>query len=165
MTAAEICVDRHGPQVVSVGLPFLVVELASRDALLRACPDRQGYGAVLPLDGARAVYAYTRDAADAGCDLHARMFTSRMVEDPATGSATAAMAGLLAELGGATETELRVNQGFDMGRPSRLLTRVRRDGDKRWPTSGDGVPPCSRARSSWQAKARERPASRAGDPG
>ena len=125
LTEADVRTDAHVPQVVSVGLPFLVLELASRDALRRARPDRGAYDALFPLDGARAVYAYVREAGDdgaAGCDLHARMFTWRLVEDPATGSATAAVTALLAERRG-TDVRLRVRQGEDMGRPSTLLTR------------------------------------------
>lgn len=131
--AEDIRTDAHGPQVISVGLPFLVVELASRDALRRARPDRAGHSGVLPLDGATSVYAYTRDVGtDAGeidTDLQARMFKPRMTEDPATGSATAAVTALLAELQGRAEISLRVGQGVDMGRPSLLLARAsRQDG-------------------------------------
>lgn len=126
LAAEDVRTDAHGPQVVSVGLPFLVFELASREALRRARPDRRAYDALFPLDGARSVYAYTRDPgkddAKHGCDLHSRMFTWRLVEDPATGSATAAVTALLAELRGA-EVRLRVRQGEEMGRPSTLLTR------------------------------------------
>ncbi len=129
LAAGDVCVNAHGPRVVSVGLPFLVVELASRDALRRARPDRRAYDALFPLDGARSVYAYTRDVEglEAGCDLQARMFTWRLVEDPATGSATAAVAALLAQSCG-DDVRLRVAQGVDMGRPSLLLTRTCRDG-------------------------------------
>jgi trans-2,3-dihydro-3-hydroxyanthranilate isomerase len=128
LAAEEVRTEAHAPQVVSVGLPFLVVELASRDALRRARPDRQAYDRLFPLDGARSIYAYVSDPAgpETGCDLQARMFTSRMVEDPATGSATAAMTALRAELGDAPELHLRVGQGVDMGRPSLLLARARR---------------------------------------
>ena len=56
------------------------------------------------------------------CNLHSRMFTWRLVQDPATGSATAAVTALLAELRG-VEVRLCVCQGEDMGRPSTLLTR------------------------------------------
>ncbi len=57
----------------------------------------------LPRDGAFSVWLYTRDvpAAEAPCNLQARMFmrgTSGLVEDPATGSATVAAAGLFADL-------------------------------------------------------------------
>ncbi len=122
----DVQTDTHAPQVVSVGLPFLVLEIASREALRRARPDRRAYDALFPLDGARAVYAYARtignEAVEDSCDLHARMFTWRLVEDPATGSATAAVTALLAKLQG-TAMRLRVRQGADMGRPSTLLTR------------------------------------------
>ncbi len=131
LVAGDVRSAMHKPQVISVGLPFLVVELATREALRRAKPDRAAFDAVLPLDGATAVYAYTRDGCpnETGCDLQARMFTPRMTEDPATGSATAATAALLAELAGGVGLALRVGQGVDMGRPSVLLARVsRQDG-------------------------------------
>jgi len=51
-----------------------------------------------------------------------------MTEDPATGSATAAAAALLAEVGGGADLRLRVGQGVDMGRPSLLLARAGRQG-------------------------------------
>ena len=130
----DVRTEAHAPQVVSVGLPFLVVELASRDALRRAKPNREAYGGLFPLDGAMAVYAYTRDVTgggheEAGTDVQARMFTPRMTEDPATGSATAAVTALLADLSGGAELRLRVGQGVDMGRPSLLRARaVRQDG-------------------------------------
>lgn len=130
LTPADICIDRHPPQVLSVGLPFLVVELASRSALRRARPNRQAHDALLPLDGAHSVYAYTRDTSEepreAGCDVQARMFTPRMTEDPATGSATAATAALLAELRNVADGEIvfRFRQGVDMGRPSLLTARI-----------------------------------------
>ena len=126
----DIRVDAHAPQVVSVGLPFLVVELASRDALRRAKPNRDAYDSWLPLDGATSAYAYTRETNEAGYDLQARMFTPRMTEDPATGSATAAAAALLAALQGEADKEFRlqIGQGVDMGRPSLLRTRIRKQG-------------------------------------
>jgi trans-2,3-dihydro-3-hydroxyanthranilate isomerase len=54
--------------------------------------------------------------------------SSGLIEDPATGSATVAAAALLADLASERDGELKlcVGQGFDMGRPSLLLTRVRK---------------------------------------
>jgi trans-2,3-dihydro-3-hydroxyanthranilate isomerase len=114
-------------------LPFLVAELTSRDALRRATPDAATFARTFPCDGSDAVYLYTRDVPPAeACDLQARMFhpgSSGLSEDPATGSATAAAAALLADLSGKRDAELslRVGQGVDMGRPSLLLTRVRKE--------------------------------------
>jgi trans-2,3-dihydro-3-hydroxyanthranilate isomerase len=132
LSSVDLRIDRHPPQIVSVGLPFLVVELTSRDALRRARPDAAAFGRTFPCDGSDAVYLYTRDvpAAEA-CDLQARMFhpgSSGLSEDPATGSATVATAALLAELSAERDAELslRIGQGVDMGRPSLLLTRVRK---------------------------------------
>ncbi|MBC8733549.1 PhzF family phenazine biosynthesis protein [Paraburkholderia sp. UCT2] len=128
LSADDVRIDAHAPQVASVGLPFLVVELASRDALRRCVPDLVAFKALLPIDGAVSIYAYTRDIdrvrAGNACDLEARMFTPRMTEDPATGSATAATAALIAHVRGLPELSLRVAQGVDMGRPSILFATV-----------------------------------------
>jgi trans-2,3-dihydro-3-hydroxyanthranilate isomerase len=131
LTAADIRTDRHPPQIVSVGLPFLVAEGTSRDALRRAKPDAAAFAQTFPRDGSDAIYFYTRDLppAETPCDLQARMFhpgSSGLSEDPATGSATAAAAALLAGVSSERngELKLRVGQGIDMGRPSLLLTRV-----------------------------------------
>lgn len=128
LTADDVLIDAHPPLVASVGLPFLVVELASRDALRRCVPDLVAFKGLLPLDGAVSIYAYTRDVdyAKAGtlCDLEARMFTPRMTEDPATGSATAATAALIAQVRGLPKLSLCVAQGVDMGRPSILSAKV-----------------------------------------
>jgi len=133
LSSADIRTDRHPPQIVTVGLPFLVVELASRDALRRARPDAAAFARTFPCDGSDAVYLYTRDIppAEKTSDLQARMFhpgSSGLSEDPATGSATVAIAALLADLSGERDGELklRIGQGVDMGRPSLLLTRVRK---------------------------------------
>jgi trans-2,3-dihydro-3-hydroxyanthranilate isomerase len=134
LSPADIKVDRHPPQVVSVGLPSLIVELASREALRRAQPDPAAFARVFPLDDSDVIYLYTRDvpAQEQPCNLQARMFhpgASGLSEDPATGSATAAAAALLADLDPTEngELSLRIGQGVDMGRPSLLLTRVRKE--------------------------------------
>lgn len=126
-----IAVETHPPQILSVGLPFLVVELNSRDALRAAKPNLTAYQAVLPLDGADGIYTYMaadREAAPtADVELHARMFApfDGTLEDPATGSATAATIARLAQLRpSVAERRWRVHQGVDMGRPSLLLGRT-----------------------------------------
>jgi trans-2,3-dihydro-3-hydroxyanthranilate isomerase len=134
LSASDVKTDRHPPQIASVGLPFLMVELASRDALRRAKPDAAAFAKTLPIDGNDAIYFYTREvpASEMPLDLQARMLhpgASGLCEDPATGSATAAAAALLADLATQRDGEfkLRIGQGVDMGRPSLLLTRVRKE--------------------------------------
>jgi trans-2,3-dihydro-3-hydroxyanthranilate isomerase len=134
LSAADIRDDRHPPVIVSVGMAFLVAELVSRDALRRARPDAASFPRVLSCDGAVGVYIYTSDVppAEQPRDLQARMFFpagGSLAEDPATGSATVATAALLADLASQANGELKldIGQGVDMGRPSLLSTRVRKD--------------------------------------
>jgi trans-2,3-dihydro-3-hydroxyanthranilate isomerase len=128
---SSIVTTHHVPQVVSVGLPFLAVELASREALRLAKPNFAAHERILPSIGTDAVYSYCRGTSDG--ELHARTFAplDATIEDPATGSATAATIALLASLRTEKDAEVawRVEQGVDMGRASLLLGRTqKRDG-------------------------------------
>lgn len=119
----DICTRTHFPLVASVGLPFLIVSLATRDALRRCVPNLQGFHNILPLDGAVSIYVYKiENDPDAQCDLQACMFTPRMTEDPATGSAASALTALLATLQDKMKLDLHISQGVDMGRASSLYT-------------------------------------------
>jgi len=126
LAPADIDASRHPPQVVSVGLAFLAVRLTSRDALRRARPDLAAHERFLPPLRTDAIFAYVPDP-EAG-RLKARMFAplDGCIEDPATGSATAATIALLATLDEKADSELawQVEQGVDMGRPSLLLGRT-----------------------------------------
>ena len=133
LPATDIRTDRHPPQMVSVAVPFVVVEVSSREALRQAGPDAAGFARILPHDRCDAIYLYTRDVppGEMPRDLQARLFfpgSSSLIEDPATGSATMAAAAMLADLADQRDGEfkLRIGQGVDMGRPSLLLTRVRK---------------------------------------
>jgi trans-2,3-dihydro-3-hydroxyanthranilate isomerase len=131
LPATEIETTTHLPQVVSVGLPFLVAEVTSREALRRARPDLRAHELILPPIGTDAIYAYVRGSERGS--LHARTFSplDATVEDPATGSATAAAIALLASLESERDGERQwcVEQGVDMGRPSLLLGRTEKHAD------------------------------------
>lgn len=128
LSPQEIATSTHSPRVISVGLPFLVMELTSRDALRRAKPNAIVHERVLPEVGTDAVFAYVRGS-DVG-HLHARMFAplDATIEDPATGSATGATIALLTQLKAEPDTDLtwRIEQGIDMGRPSLILGRTQK---------------------------------------
>lgn len=70
----------------------------------------------------------TTETSHAGRDFHARMFAPSfgMIEDPATGAAVAAFSGYLGAYGGYPDGEhlLRIEQGFEMGRPSLMELRM-----------------------------------------
>ncbi len=131
LSVGDIKTDRHLPQIASVALPFVVAEVASREALKRARADAEAFSRILPDKLCDAIYFYTRDVpvSEMRCDLMARMFfpgSSGLIEDPATGSATLATAALLADLESKRDGEfnLDIGQGIDMGRPSLLQTRI-----------------------------------------
>lgn len=127
---AQMITATHGPVLASKGLPFAVVELADAAALTAAAPDASAMaeaGAAFPpgID-LFAIYAYTRAASA----VQARMFAplSGIPEDPATGSAAAALAALLCDTLG-TEITLDIAQGVTMGRPSRIAAEAWRETD------------------------------------
>jgi trans-2,3-dihydro-3-hydroxyanthranilate isomerase len=125
----EIVTAAHEPCVASVGLPFVVVQVASRDVLAHTRADAAAHEALFPLQGADGVFAYFREPhPERTATLHARMFApvGGVPEDPATGSATAAAVALLASLDPKIRGERRwsVHQGADMGRPSLLCART-----------------------------------------
>jgi trans-2,3-dihydro-3-hydroxyanthranilate isomerase len=131
LEATDINLKNHAPQIVSVGLPFLVAELTSRDVLRRAKPNALTHEHLLPRVGTDAIFAYILGSTPE--ELHARMFSplDGIPEDPATGSAAAATIALLATLRPERDGEIswHIEQGVDMGRPSVLLGRTeKRDG-------------------------------------
>lgn len=126
----DIRESNHAPQVASIGLPFLVVELATREALARCKPVPAQHERVLPPLGTDAIFVYVRMGLDG--ELQARMFSplDACVEDPATGSASGATMALLASLLANRDGEQtwRIEQGVDMGRPSLILGRTEKRG-------------------------------------
>jgi trans-2,3-dihydro-3-hydroxyanthranilate isomerase len=118
-------------RVASAGVPFLIVEIASLGALARSRPPAAGEAALLREAQSNGVLVVTRDTGDAEHDLRARMFAPchGIAEDPATGSAAAALAGLLGSAEGLPDGwhVWRIGQGYEMGRPSRLIARARRE--------------------------------------
>jgi trans-2,3-dihydro-3-hydroxyanthranilate isomerase len=118
-------------EAASVGLPFLLIEVVDRDALGRATINalidqelRRDSWAVFP-------YIFTRDAKE-GVDFQARMFAQRegIPEDPATGSAAAALGGWLGHHDPRQDGTIEkvINQGIEMGRPSRIDIAVDKSG-------------------------------------
>ncbi len=131
LAEADIVTATHQPQAGSVGLGFLLAEVRDRAALARARPSVAALERLAGEFGQPYLHLYTR-AAD-GFDLRARQFSSSdpLLEDAATGSANAALAGLLAHYDRAVSAEFRwrIAQGVEMGRPSVLEARAeKRDG-------------------------------------
>ena len=131
LAPSDVVTTTHLPQVASVGLPFLMAELTDRAALERARINPPGFDAISAQGIRPDIHLYTRSADE--FDIRARMFApyDGVPEDPATGSANCALAGLLSHYDHSTGGTLswRIAQGVEMGRPSVLEASAdKRDG-------------------------------------
>ena len=119
-------------EMVSCGLPFHCIPLRSLDAMRRAVLDLAAWRRLLADLWANHVYLITSDAEGEGVDVRVRMFAPAVgvMEDPATGSAAAALGGYLSALDGSEAASLRwtVEQGLEIGRPSLLHVEADRAG-------------------------------------
>jgi len=122
VTLADLS-DVVGPAEWSAGVGFAIVTLRDIGCVARATPshDAEHVYVVAPVDGTPAAASTWR----------ARLFAPAMgiVEDPATGSAASAFAGVLADLDdtGVPQRSWTVEQGVEMGRPSRIDVTVSRE--------------------------------------
>lgn len=120
------------PQPVSCGLPFLMVPLKSLDALARARVRMEPWERTLQRAWAPDLFVVARDPDGGPHHWRARMFGPgfRVAEDPATGSAAAAFGGWLALKEPTADGTFAwtIDQGVEMGRPSRLDVRAAKSG-------------------------------------
>lgn len=127
--------DEYPAQVVSTGLPTLVVPLRSLEAVRDAEVNSQAYTerAVGDLD-AKNVLVFAPETYRDANDLNVRMFAPALgvPEDPATGSSNGCLAGWLARHRylDAPEVAVRVEQGYEISRPSLLHLRAHDQGDE-----------------------------------
>jgi trans-2,3-dihydro-3-hydroxyanthranilate isomerase len=133
LAAADIETTHHAPCTASCGTAFVFAELKTLGALATAQPRPEIFARNFPVGGATGIHLYLRDGTR-GVDLRARMFAppQGVVEDPATGSANVALAGLLASLRPDPDIalQLRIAQGVEMGRPSRLDASAEKRGGR-----------------------------------
>jgi trans-2,3-dihydro-3-hydroxyanthranilate isomerase len=121
---------RGEARIASAGTPFVFLELADTARLDALLPNPAIVDA-MPADVA-GLALFVRSSADS---LDVRMFApaAGIVEDPATGSAAAAIAALLLTddpaVGGRT---VAITQGKAMGRPSTIFLTPRLQGDGSW---------------------------------
>ena len=131
LTTADIGFDRHRISRYSCGTPYTFVPVAGIEAIARAAPDLARFRQVF---GEMGTFLYTRETTSPENAVHARMFAPRfgIPEDPATGSAAAAFAGVAQEF----ETPedgvhtITIEQGFEMGRPSLIHLTMEITGGK-----------------------------------
>ncbi|MDQ3949157.1 MAG: PhzF family phenazine biosynthesis protein [Gemmatimonadota bacterium] len=121
------------PEAISCGVPYLLIPLASRDAVARARLRLDLWEQTLRGYWTDDIFFFALDPEREDSDVHARMFAPGfgIAEDPATGSAAVALGGYLAARHPRLDGTLRwvVEQGFEMRRPSIMEVEVdKRDG-------------------------------------
>ena len=128
LTASDLMTNAaYAPAATSCGLAFLIVPLASRDAVSRARVDDAVFARTLRGTACTMVMVFAMIDDTPGVDVHCRVFCpdDGVPEDPATGSANAALGGYLAVRTPRTGTLRWVSQqGVEMGRPSKLEIEV-----------------------------------------
>lgn len=118
-------------QVVSTGLGHLLVPVPDLDTIGRLRPNAARLDTLLGGCGALGCFVFCLQATAPDTLAHARMFApgAGVPEDPATGSAAGPLGAYLAVHGvlPKTQTTFMLEQGIEMGRPSRIWIEVIRD--------------------------------------
>jgi len=117
--------ERFPIQQVSTGLPFIIVPMKTREAVKRARLNRDLFFELVKDSDAKCPLIFCPEPYAPENDLNARMFGDYfdIREDPATGSANGCLAAYLVEnrYYGEPRIKVRVEQGYEIGRPSLLL--------------------------------------------
>ncbi len=122
-------IDNKFPiQEVSTGLPFIIVPLKSLDAVKRAKIAKDKYYELIENTKAKAILIFCPEPCSKENDLHVRVFVDYygIPEDPATGSGNGCLAGYLVKnlYFGKDYIDIKVEQGYEIGRPSLLYLRA-----------------------------------------
>lgn len=126
----EIGFENHRVGLWSAGVPYVCIPVRDLAAAGKVRLDPVQWLALAPrLEGAIGdPYVYTCDTVGHDCAFHVRMFApySGIPEDPATGSAAAALSGAIVKFDGLVDGAVRywIEQGLEMGRPSRIRLEI-----------------------------------------
>jgi trans-2,3-dihydro-3-hydroxyanthranilate isomerase len=124
----EIGFGSHRAGVFASGNPFLFVPVKSLEALRRTRVIEPHWSGMLQQAGTFSAYIYTHGGAGPGTSFRARLYAPAegIAEDPATGSAAAALPGQihLHEPLNDGRHRWQIEQGYEMGRPSKITVEA-----------------------------------------
>jgi trans-2,3-dihydro-3-hydroxyanthranilate isomerase len=122
---SEIGFENHRPTRCTAGNAFVFVPVSTLEAMAKARVSSTHWSKAFAGQRGVGAFLYTRQVVHTTSAFHARMFAPEhgVAEDPATGSAAAAFAGVVQRFDRPTDGAHRrvIEQGFEMGRPS-LIT-------------------------------------------
>lgn len=126
ISAADIGFENHRLSAWTAGVAYVLVPVRDLAVAATIRFDPQRWSAT-PF-GAVSAYVYCRGGVDHRASFHARMFAPDLgiSEDPATGSAVAAMSGAIRHFDALAPGHhaLTVEQGVEMGRPSLIHLHI-----------------------------------------
>jgi len=127
-------IDSRFPiQEVSTGIPFIIIPLKTHESLKRIRVNRDKYFNLVEKTEAKEILVFCPETYSPENNLSVRVFAEYLgiPEDPATGSANGCLAGYLVEYSyfGEKPVDVRVEQGYEMGRPSLLLLKAQKNED------------------------------------
>lgn len=127
----EIGFENHRPVCLSAGIPFTFVPVRNLEAIARVRIVSEHWRAGFDHAGNSAAYIYCRETEHRSSAFHARAFAPDLIvgEDPATGSAAAAFAGVVRRFDTPPDgTHMRIiEQGYEMNRPSEIALELEMD--------------------------------------
>ena len=116
-------------QEVSTGVPDIIVPLKTLSAVKRARIDKDKYNKLIENIESKSIFIFSPETYHRQNHLNARMFADYygVPEDPATGSANGCLAAYLVKhrYFGQDQINIRVEQGYEIGRPSLLLLKAK----------------------------------------
>ncbi len=122
LSSSDIGFENHRPTAYEAGVPFAFVPVRDMAALAQARPEPAAWNTAFGNNGTTDAYVYCRETKFHDADFHSRMFAPSMgiAEDPATGAAVAAFAGVIKDHDDLPDGThfVRIEQGFEMNRPS-----------------------------------------------
>ncbi|WP_447980715.1 PhzF family phenazine biosynthesis protein [Candidatus Nitrospira bockiana] len=134
LSKGAITATKYPVQVVSTGLPVLIVPVRSLTAVKSIVPNSMAINDLCARHGANGIMVFTTITVEEASTVHTRMFASPIgvAEDPATGSASGALGAYLVQ-NGIVEvrpvTEIIAEQGYEVDRPSRISIEVESEDD------------------------------------
>ena len=126
----EIGFENHRIGAWSAGVPYVTVPVRGLAEAAKATLSSELWLELAPrqTEAFAAPYVYCRDTVHHDSTFHARMFApfDGIPEDPATGSAVAALTGAIMVYDAPVEgpSQFLIEQGIEMGRPSRIRLEV-----------------------------------------
>src|SRR3954447_17442629 len=126
--------DRFPIQEVSTGLPVIIVPLKSLEAVKKVKINREKYFELIEHTDAKAIMVFCPETYHSENDLNVRDFADYygIPEDAATGSANGCLASYLVKYQyfNKSDIDIRVEQGYEIERPSLLFLKASDDNGK-----------------------------------